>query len=118
MTLGLLWGIWAAINVIVFVLYGVDKRRAIRGAWRVPEKTLLTGTWLLGGVGALAGAAVTPVNLAVCAFLIGFGGISVAMQTAAVLDGTNIKVSRHLVGRLLNGSISAFLIYTLGSAVL
>ena len=52
MTLGLLWGIWAAINVIVFALYGVDKRRAIRGAWRVPEKTLLTGTWLLGGVGA------------------------------------------------------------------
>ena len=52
MTLGLLWGIWAAINVIVFVLYGVDKRRAIRGAWRIPERTLLTGTWLLGGVGA------------------------------------------------------------------
>ena len=52
MTLGLLWGIWAAINVIVFVLYGVDKRRAIRGAWRIPERTLLIGTWLLGGVGA------------------------------------------------------------------
>ena len=52
MTLGLLWGIWAAINVIVFVLYGVDKRRAIRGAWRIPERMLLTGTWLLGGVGA------------------------------------------------------------------
>ena len=82
-------------------------------------RAFLTGILELGcGVGALAGAAVTPVNLAVCAFLIGFGGISVAMQTAAVLDGTNIKVSRHLVGRLLNGSISAFLIYTLGSAVL
>ena len=52
MTLGLLWGTWAAINLIVFALYGVDKRRAIRGAWRIPEKTLLTGTWLLGGVGA------------------------------------------------------------------
>ncbi len=52
MTLGLLWGIWAAINVIVFALYGVDKRRAIRGAWRIPERTLLIGTWLLGGVGA------------------------------------------------------------------
>lgn len=52
MTLGLLWGIWAAINMIVFALYGVDKRRAIRGAWRIPERTLLTGTWLLGGVGA------------------------------------------------------------------
>ena len=52
MTLGLLWGVWAAINVTLFALYGVDKRRAIRGAWRIPEKTLLTGTWLLGGVGA------------------------------------------------------------------
>ncbi|MGN0774204.1 MAG: DUF1294 domain-containing protein [Candidatus Ventricola sp.] len=52
MTLGLLWGVWAAINAIVFALYGVDKRRAIRGAWRIPERTLLAGTWLLGGVGA------------------------------------------------------------------
>ena len=52
MMLGLLWGTWAAINLIVFALYGVDKRRAIRGAWRIPERTLLTGTWLLGGVGA------------------------------------------------------------------
>ena len=52
MTLGLLWGTWAAINLIVFALYGVDKRRAIRGAWRISERTLLTGTWLLGGVGA------------------------------------------------------------------
>ena len=25
MTLGLLWGIWAAINATVFALYGVDK---------------------------------------------------------------------------------------------
>ena len=54
MTLAILWGIWAAINLIVFVLYGVDKRKAIKGAWRIPEKTLLTGTWLMGGVGAFA----------------------------------------------------------------
>lgn len=52
MTLGLLFGLWAAINVFVFSLYGADKRRAIRGAWRIPERALLTGTWLLGGVGA------------------------------------------------------------------
>ena len=52
MTLAWLWGVWALINLIVFALYGMDKRRAVRGAWRIPEKTLLTGTWLLGGVGA------------------------------------------------------------------
>ena len=52
MTLALLWAVWLVINLIVFVLYAVDKRRAVRGAWRIPERTLLTGTWLLGGVGA------------------------------------------------------------------
>ena len=52
MTLAWLWAVWAAMNALVFVLYAADKRRALRGAWRIPEKTLLTGTWLLGGVGA------------------------------------------------------------------
>ena len=46
------WAAWAVINLTVFALYGVDKSRAKRGAWRIPEKTLLLGTWLLGGVGA------------------------------------------------------------------
>ena len=52
MMLTLLWAVWLVINLITFILYGVDKRRAKRGQWRIPEKTLLTGTWLLGGVGA------------------------------------------------------------------
>ena len=52
MMLLILWAVWLAVNLITFILYGVDKRRAKKGAWRVPEKTLLTGTWLLGGLGA------------------------------------------------------------------
>ena len=52
MMLAILWIVWLAINLITFILYGVDKRRAQKGAWRIPEKTLLMGTWLLGGVGA------------------------------------------------------------------
>ena len=51
MMLAILWAVWLAVNLIVFALYGIDKRRAKKGAWRIPEKTLLTGTWLLGGVG-------------------------------------------------------------------
>ena len=53
--MALLWGLWACVNIGVFALYGVDKRRARRGEWRIPERTLLLGAWLLGGVGALAG---------------------------------------------------------------
>jgi len=51
--MAIIWIIWALINLFVFILYGVDKRRASKQQWRIPEKTLLAGTWLLGGVGAL-----------------------------------------------------------------
>ncbi len=42
-------------NVVIFLMYGCDKSRAIRGEWRIPEKTLLTFTALFGSIGALLG---------------------------------------------------------------
>ena len=42
-------------NLLVMTLYGADKRRAVRGRWRIPEKTLLLAAFLYGGLGALAG---------------------------------------------------------------
>lgn len=42
-------------NCFTFVLYGVDKRRAKKKKWRIKESTLLTCTWLLGGIGAFLG---------------------------------------------------------------
>ncbi|EJP21087.1 PF06961 family protein [Streptococcus oralis SK304] len=52
-TLALL--IW---NLLVFLIYGIDKSKARRGAWRVPEKILLTIALVCGGFGAwLAGIA-------------------------------------------------------------
>ena len=53
--IGFIWIVWLVINVFVFAMYGDDKRRAKRGKWRIPERTLLLGTWLLGGVGAWLG---------------------------------------------------------------
>ena len=50
----LLWYL-AAVNVVTFTVYGIDKRKARRGAWRVPEKTLFLLPLLGGSVGALLG---------------------------------------------------------------
>ena len=45
-------------NVIIFIIYGIDKFKARRGAWRIPEKILLTIALVCGGFGAwLAGIA-------------------------------------------------------------
>ena len=43
------------INLAAFAVYGVDKSRARRGAWRVPEKTLFLLPLLGGSIGALLG---------------------------------------------------------------
>lgn len=49
--------VWlAGVNVVTFILYGVDKSRAKKGRWRIPEKTLLLP--LLGGsAGGILGMA-------------------------------------------------------------
>ena len=39
-------------NVIIFIIYGIDKIKARRGAWRIPEKILLTIALVCGGFGA------------------------------------------------------------------
>ena len=50
----LLWYL-AAVNLVTFTVYGVDKAKARRCAWRVPEKTLFLLPLLGGSVGALLG---------------------------------------------------------------
>ena len=42
------------LNLFTFLLYGADKRRAQRGAWRVPEKALLGCSLFGGAVGGIA----------------------------------------------------------------
>jgi len=49
----LLW--LAVINAAGFFLMGLDKWKAKREAWRIPEKTLFTAALLGGTVGVMAG---------------------------------------------------------------
>lgn len=79
-------------------------------------RALLTGTLELGsGVGAMRGLGLNAVNLALAAFLVGWGGISVHFQTMAVIAESGIKGALHFAGRLISASISAVLAYFLYS---
>lgn len=44
----------AAINVIAFILYGLDKLWAKKGRWRVPERSLILIAAAGGSIGAIA----------------------------------------------------------------
>lgn len=48
--------LWLAlVNLSAFLLMGLDKGRARRGAWRIPEKTLFLPALLGGALGGLLG---------------------------------------------------------------
>lgn len=44
-----------AINLIGFLAMGIDKLKAKRASWRIPENTLFMFTILGGGIGTIAG---------------------------------------------------------------
>lgn len=45
----------AVINLVGFALMGIDKRRARRHQWRIPEKTLFLAALLGGSLGGILG---------------------------------------------------------------
>lgn len=47
-----------AINAITFLVYGIDKYKAAKGKWRIPESTLLMLAAIGGSIGAWAGVKV------------------------------------------------------------
>ena len=78
-------------------------------------RAMLTGLFELGsGTAALQGLRAGPETLALAAFLVGWGGLSVCFQTLGVLAGSQIKGALHMTGRLLSAGIAALLAYMLG----
>lgn len=44
-----------AVNLVTFCAYGIDKRKARRGKWRMKERTLIGLAILGGSIGAFLG---------------------------------------------------------------
>ncbi|MCE9532784.1 MAG: DUF1294 domain-containing protein [Planctomycetes bacterium] len=82
----------AVLSVVTFVAYGLDKRRAVNGGRRVPERTLQILALLGGWPGALFGQRRFRHKTKKLAFLIVFW-LVVVLHVAIV--GTVVYLSRR-----------------------
>ena len=65
------------INIIGFLIMYIDKQKAKKGKWRIPEKTLFIITALGGGIGTIAGMYTFRHKTQKIAFVIGFPLITI-----------------------------------------
>lgn len=73
-----------AINLFGFFIMWIDKRKAKKGAWRIPEKTLFLVTALGGGIGTITGMYVFRHKTQKLNFVIGFPFITILEIVAVV----------------------------------
>lgn len=72
------------INLIGFFVMWLDKQKAKRGAWRIPEKTLFIITGLGGGIGTIAGMYIFRHKTRKIGFVIGFPFITI-LEIVAII---------------------------------
>ena len=78
-------------------------------------RALLTGILELGsGIGSMTELKCTPQSLALAAFILGWGGVSVHFQSFSVIAETDIKASRYIFGRLVIAVFGAVIAFMCG----
>ena len=75
------------INIIGFLAMYIDKQKAKKGKWRIPEKTLFIITALGGGIGTIAGMYTFRHKTQKVAFVIGFPFITILEIIAIIYFG-------------------------------
>lgn len=75
------------INLFGFFIMWLDKRKAEKGAWRIPEKTLFIVTALGGGIGTIAGMYTFRHKTQKLNFVIGFPFITILEIIAIIYWG-------------------------------
>ncbi len=66
-----------SINIIGFFIMWLDKQKARKGSWRIPEKTLFIITAIGGGIGTTTGMYVFRHKTKKLNFVIGFPFITI-----------------------------------------
>ncbi len=82
------------------------------GWWRAAFCSLLE---LSSAAGALAGLPAAPDKLALAAFALSWGGLCVHCQCMAVTASAGLKTAKRLEGKLLQGVLSALIVYGLSA---
>lgn len=70
---------------------------------------------LTNGVANIASISVKKIsiNIIVCAFLLGFGGISILLQVLSITSNSDISIKPYIIGKLAQGLFAAFYTYLL-----
>ena len=74
----------AAVNLLAFGLMGIDKAKARRSAWRIPEKALFLSALIGGSMGAIAGMFAFRHKTKHLSFVLGLPAILLAHLLAAL----------------------------------
>lgn len=74
------------INLFTFFMMWLDKRKAKKGKWRIPENTLLLFVLLGGGIGGIAGMYTFRHKTQKAKFVIGFPVILICEIILIVLQ--------------------------------
>ena len=86
--------IWLpALNIATFFLFGLDKARARRQKFRIPERTLFLLSILGGSIGALAGMQLWKHKTLHNTFRIGIPAILLLQSAAALWLLTSLQAS-------------------------
>jgi len=79
------------INLFGFFMMWLDKRKAKKGSWRIPEKTLFIVTALGGGIGTIAGMYTFRHKTQKLAFIIGLPVITI-LEVITIIYFVIIKI--------------------------
>lgn len=98
----------AMVRICGFVVFALVVQALLAELTGITHPAALGFIELTGGMVRLGSS---PSDFVWAATLLGWGGLSVHGQTAAVLAGTGLRMDRYFLGKLLQAAVSAVLAY-------